>query len=138
MSTSGVSSTNGSSSTTNTTSITSASSALGKDAFLNLLVTEMKNQDPLSPMDNTQYIAQLAQFSSLEQEQSINSSVQSLTQNAPLLEGASMIGKTVSATDPTTGDVINGTVNSIKFSSSGTTINVNNQDINLSYVTSMK
>ena len=41
--------------------------SLGKDAFLQLLVTQLRHQDPLSPDDNTQYIAQLAQFSSLEQ-----------------------------------------------------------------------
>lgn len=40
---------------------------LGKDAFLQLLVTQLKNQDPLDPQDNSSYIAELAQFSSLEQ-----------------------------------------------------------------------
>jgi flagellar basal-body rod modification protein FlgD len=47
-------------------------SSLGKDAFLNLLVTQLRNQDPLSPMDSTQFTAQLAQFSSLEQLSNIN------------------------------------------------------------------
>lgn len=42
-------------------------SALGKDAFLQLLVTQMKYQDPLDPQDNGEYLAQLAQFSALEQ-----------------------------------------------------------------------
>ena len=41
--------------------------ALGKDAFLQLLVTQMKYQDPLDPQDNSQYLSQLAQFSALEQ-----------------------------------------------------------------------
>ncbi|MBE8955611.1 MAG: flagellar biosynthesis protein FlgD [Quinella sp. 2Q5] len=40
---------------------------LGKDAFLQLLVTQLKNQDPLAPQDNSSYIAELAQFSALEQ-----------------------------------------------------------------------
>lgn len=46
---------------------------LDKDAFLQLLATEMQNQDPLEPTSNTEYISQLAQFSSLEAMQSLNS-----------------------------------------------------------------
>ena len=49
------------------TSATSTNSALGKDAFLQLLVTQMQYQDPLDPQDNSEYLAQLAQFSALEQ-----------------------------------------------------------------------
>ena len=48
-------------------------SALDKDDFLMLLVTQMKYQDPLEPESNTEYVAQLAQFSSLEQMQNLNS-----------------------------------------------------------------
>ena len=43
-------------------------SALGKDAFLQLLVTQMKYQDPLDPQDNGEYLAQLAQFSALDDQ----------------------------------------------------------------------
>ncbi len=46
---------------------------LGKDAFLQLLVCQMQNQDPLEPSDNTEYVSQLAQFSSLEQLQNLSS-----------------------------------------------------------------
>jgi flagellar basal-body rod modification protein FlgD len=48
---------------------------LDKDAFLKLLVTQLKNQDPLEPMDNTEFIAQMAQFSSLEQAQNTNKTI---------------------------------------------------------------
>ena len=53
--------------------------ALGKDEFLNLLVTQMQSQDPLEPMDSTAMIAELAQFSSLEQMQNLNEQFDSFT-----------------------------------------------------------
>ena len=61
------------SSTTQNTSRTTGSE-LGKDAFMSILVSQLQNQDPLSPMDDTDFIAQMAQFSSLEQMQTLNKS----------------------------------------------------------------
>lgn len=56
--------------------ITGNNSALGKDAFLQLLVAQLQNQDPLSPMEDKDFIAQMAQFSSLEQMQDLNKNMQ--------------------------------------------------------------
>lgn len=67
-----VNATSGVSTTTSSTTTKSSNSSLGKEDFLKLLVTEMQNQDPLNPMDNTQSIAQLAQFSALEQMQNVS------------------------------------------------------------------
>lgn len=74
--------------------------SLGKDDFLKLLVTQMQTQDPLNPMDDKDYVAQLAQFSSLEQLTNINSGITSM--NAALtqqtqLSAVGFIGKDVSA-----------------------------------------
>lgn len=57
-----------------------AGGAMGKDQFVKLLVTEMKNQDPLSPMDGKELAAQLAQFSSVEQLVNVNIKLDNLTQ----------------------------------------------------------
>jgi flagellar basal-body rod modification protein FlgD len=79
---------------------TSGNSALGKDAFLTLLVTQMKTQDPLNPMDDKQFVAQLAQFSSLEQLTNINSGIDKLTTattQQQMFSAASFIGKEVKA-----------------------------------------
>ena len=77
-------------------------SELDKDAFLSLLVTQMQYQDPLSPMDNTEYLAQLAQYSSLEQMTNVASKlgeVYTLVENidSSVLVGqlSSMIGKDI-------------------------------------------
>lgn len=54
--------------------------SLGSDAFLKLLVVQLQNQDPTSPQSNTEFIAQLATFSSLEQLTAINKAVSSMAQ----------------------------------------------------------
>ena len=51
---------------------------LSRDAFLSLLVTQLQHQDPTQPMDNSQFIAQLATFSSLEQLQQVNTTLSSI------------------------------------------------------------
>jgi flagellar basal-body rod modification protein FlgD len=67
-----------------------ASSELDKDAFLRLLLTELKYQDPLNPTDDKAFIAQMAQFSALEQMQNMSKAM-SLTQ------GCSLIGRQIIA-----------------------------------------
>lgn len=59
-------------------SSTKEDTPIDKDAFLKLLVTQLKYQDPLQPMEDTEFIAQLAQFSSLEQIQNLNASIKNL------------------------------------------------------------
>jgi flagellar basal-body rod modification protein FlgD len=76
----------------------SSSSTLGKDAFLQLLTTQLRNQDPLSPQDNTAFVSQLAQFSSLESMQNLTSSVDSIStsyQSSQALQASSLVGRSV-------------------------------------------
>lgn len=58
-------------------SVTSQSASMDQDAFLQLLVTQLANQDPLNPMDNQEFAAQLAQYSSLEQLTKVNTNLES-------------------------------------------------------------
>lgn len=95
---------------TNAASASSASSAsssksasgsvLGKDDFLELLVVQLQHQDPLNPLDDKEFIAQLAQFSSLEQMSNVAEGIDSLTETVSRqdsLSAASYIGKNVVA-----------------------------------------
>jgi len=68
---------------------------LGKDAFLKILLAQIKNQDPLNPTDGSAMIAQLAQFSTLEQLQNLNTGMQQLLQNQMLGDFSSVIGRVV-------------------------------------------
>ncbi|EXF95386.1 flagellar basal body rod modification protein FlgD [Pseudomonas fluorescens HK44] len=110
------------------TSSVTGGKALGKDAFMKLLVTQLKNQDPLSPQDNSAFVAQLAQFSSLEGITSLNTTVSSMASNfssSQALQASSLVGRSVIAqtstaqiTDPSKG--LTGTVNLTSSISDGT------------------
>ena len=80
---------------------------MGKDEFLSMLVTQMKYQDPLNPTDNTAMIAQMAQFSQLEQ-------MLAMTNAFTGLQTVAMLGKVVSAT-ATDGSVLTGKVASVSL-----------------------
>lgn len=88
--------------------------ALGKDQFLKLLITQMQNQDPLKPMDSTAMIAQLAQFSALEQIQNLNGQVTGLHRDMILGLGCEAGGQRVKL-ELTDGSEVSGTLNAVKW-----------------------
>lgn len=85
--------------TSTSTSASKTADIMGKEDFLTLLVAQLQNQDPLNPDDPTEFTAQLAQFSSLEQLYNLNESMAGLTTaqaNSQKLSALSLIGKEVS------------------------------------------
>lgn len=99
-----------------------SNNTLGKDDFLKLLIAQMQNQDPLNPTDNKDSIAQLAQFSSLEQMNNIATSMDALnksmtffSQQSALTQGSAMIGKWASGMDTDGVTKIEGTVEAVKW-----------------------
>lgn len=73
---------------------------LGKDAFLNLMMTQLAHQDPLSPLDNQEMIAQMAQFSSVEQMGMMNESMsKSVSQNDEILSTLLLMANQNSSSD---------------------------------------
>ena len=100
---------------------------LGKDDFLKLLVKQLENQDPLNPMESTEFTAQLAQFSSLEQLTNMNKNFDNLQLYQASINNAQAVnfmGKTVKASGDTIG-VKDGTSNPIQFDLAGAAAEVN-------------
>ncbi len=132
------------SSTTQTSSTNQASSAaqisnstsqIGEQNFLQLLVAEMQNQDPSSPLDPTQFMGQLAQFSTVE-------GINNLTGSSTQLEGAQLLGRNVTASIVQNGAStrVNGVVNGVQFQSDGVHLMVgpNNTNVPLTNVTEVQ
>lgn len=68
---------------------------LGQNEFLKLLVTQMRNQDPMKPVSDTEFIAQMAQFSSLEQTKTMSADITKLRQGNDFLQATNLLGKEV-------------------------------------------
>jgi len=78
------------------------SSSLGKDDFLKILITQLQNQDPLNPMEDREFISQMANFSSLEQMTNLNSTMSNFVQQQKqqsMFQYSEMIGKEVTYRD---------------------------------------
>jgi flagellar basal-body rod modification protein FlgD len=96
---------------------TGSNSTLGQSDFLTLLTTQLKNQDPLNPMDDTQSVAQLAQFSSLQAQTALSASFSAFQANFAVSQASGLLGQsvTVASTDSSgNASTLTGTVNSIQ------------------------
>lgn len=85
-----------------------SSGTLGLQDFMKVLLTQLTFQDPLKPMDNQAFMAQMAQFSALEQSQQLNERMQQLLENQAALQSIGLLGRTVDVTAngvPSTGTV---------------------------------
>ena len=116
-------------------------SEMGKEAFMELLVQQLKNQDPMSPMDNDKFIAQLTQLSELEGIQNLNENMVGLAVlqqgNAlmsQLTQSSALIGKDVTYFNPETGDESSGTVQSVKIEDGVAVLNIDGFDVPLGSV----
>lgn len=89
-------------------------SALGQADFLKLLTAQLAAQDPMQPMDNTQFISQMANFTSLQNSQSLLTSFNSFTSQQAIASAPAYIGKYVTVNDPAQGTV-SGIVDSVNM-----------------------
>jgi flagellar basal-body rod modification protein FlgD len=129
MSVSAPNTTNTTTSTTGTSGTSSSSSSLpiNENQFLQMLMTELQNQNPMDPnsSDPMTFVTELAQFTSVEQETDTAQSTATLASGQSTASAVEMIGATVNYTDPTSGATDTGTVQSVEITSSGPTLTVN-------------
>jgi flagellar basal-body rod modification protein FlgD len=100
-------------------SLVNPKSILGKDDFLKLMVTQMKYQDPLKPMDNDQMVAQMSQLSSVEQLTNMAASNAAMAHSIGTSSAVGLIGRTVTWTDSSDG-VHTGVVEKVNTAKDGT------------------
>jgi flagellar basal-body rod modification protein FlgD len=111
---------------------------IGQEDFLKILLTQLTYQDPLKPMDNQEFIAQMAQFTSLEQTRQLNDGLESLLKIQSATQSVGLIGKTVEVRTASGSEV--GEVTTVSFQNGSPTFVVktqNNQfltDVTLSQV----
>jgi flagellar basal-body rod modification protein FlgD len=119
----------------------SSTQELDRNAFMQLLVAQLENQDPLQPIADQDFIAQLATFSNLEQLEGLNRNViamialnQSNALLSQLTQSSALIGKSVSWTDPETLEERSGTVESVKIQDGLAVLHIDGEDVPLAAV----
>jgi len=122
--------------------LTNQTGELGKDSFMTLLVEQLKNQDPMKPTANEQFVSELANFSSLEQMEELNENIlgmivlqQSNALLSQLTESSNLIGKEVKFYDFDTQSLQTGSVESVKIEDGLALLKVNGADVPLANVT---
>ena len=110
-------------------------SNLGLEDFLKVLLTQLTYQDPLKPLDNQQFIAQLAQFTSLEQNRQSNDRLQQLLTIQSATQSVGLLGRTVEVQPSTGGASTTGQVTTLRFQQGAPLITV--RDANGNFLTDM-
>ena len=114
--------------------MSSSNSFVSQNTFLTLLITQLKNQDPMNPQDSSQFVAQLASFSSLEQMTQLNKSINTVLESSV----TNLIGKTVTVADPNNQSGFSqGVVTGIVYYKDGPAVSVGGHDFALSAVQSV-
>lgn len=91
-----------------------ANDGLGQDAFFELLITQLQNQDPLNPMEDRDFIAQMAEFSSLEKTEKIYTLLEDKLSSNQVIQNSNLIGKEITAN--VEGVQLEGVVDAVKSS----------------------
>ena len=120
---------------TNTSKTTAKSSGFTADDFMTVLVDQLKNQDPSSPMSESDMASQMAQMQTVLQLQKMSTAITTLNTTNQKLSATSMIGKTIDYMDSTTQQTVQGKVDSVEFTSTDVLLNIGNTQVSLADVT---
>lgn len=122
------STTNGQIGQTSAAASQSANAAFGLsfEDLLKIVLTQLTYQDPLKPMDNFEFVSQLAQFAQIQQTQTMSDSLQTLVSAQSTAQAATLLGKVVDV--PAGQATLTGTVTAVAFGSSGPTLTVETTD----------
>ncbi|HKX46511.1 MAG TPA: flagellar hook capping FlgD N-terminal domain-containing protein [Planctomycetota bacterium] len=130
--------------TSGASAATAAPKELDKNAFMTLLVSQLKNQDPLEPVQNEDFVAQLATFSNLEQAEATAAGVAQLVAlqagdgwAAQISQSSALIGKQVEWLDPTVGGEAGGVVDSVQIEGGIVMLSIGGKLVPLGDVTSV-
>jgi len=125
-----------------TSSATSPANSLSMQDFLKVLFTQLTYQDPLKPLDNQQFMAQIAQFASLQQAQQTNANIAQLVTNQAALQSVGLIGRTVDIT--TSAGPVTGTVSALSLAGAAPQLTVTTSagailsNVDLSQITAVR
>lgn len=115
--------------------ISAASSEATRDEFLQLLVTQVRNQDPLEPIKQQDFLSQLAQFSTLEGIEKLNSNFSAMLQLQELTQGAELLGRTAIYTDGSESvEPISGVVEGVQYENNELLLDINATTVPISSV----
>ena len=109
---------------------------LNQDDFLQLLVTQLSQQDPMNPMKDTDFIAQMASFTTLQQSKDMEADISALRTEQQLLQANSLIGRLVNM-QSADGTLVSGTVDSVQVANGTPSLVVDGQTFTLSQVVSV-
>lgn len=105
---------------------TIGNSSLGQADFLKLLTVQLQQQDPMKPMDDSAFVAQMAQFSSLQQMTALNDNVTAMRGDSQLASASNLIGAQATVLD-SDGNYVTGIVDSVNQSTDGVTLTIGGQ-----------
>ncbi len=112
--------------------------SLNQDQFMQLLLTQLRNQDPIDPVSSSDMLGQMTQLSTLQSLQQLNAGFGDLLQMQQLTNGSSLLGRSVQFTDPSTSTPAAGVVSAVNVKDGAVVLQVGGQSVPLSQVTSVQ
>jgi len=123
---------------TNTTATTSLpTDQMGRDTFLKLMVAQLRNQDPMNPQDSAEFLAQTAQFTSLEKLDAVAQQTSQALAAQMAFGASTLAGRSVTYLGEDGVTEVTGTVDSVRFTATGPVLSVGDAEVPISSVTSV-